>query len=411
MPVFRYEAINAAGKMTSGKFTGEIVSEAEQYLIKSGLSPISIQIVAPEEAEKADGLGKISFKERLLGVSLDDIILFCRQIATMLTAGVTVLQALRIMAKQVNNQVLRNIVVDLAESIESGAGLSDSFAKYPKVFGPLFQNVIRTGEESGSLDKSFSYLAILHENEKDINERIKAATRYPKIVLTAMFGAVFFLMSFVVPKFVKMFTKAGIDLPLPTRILITVSDLFANNFLLIILGIVAMVVIYRVCLNYEEFVYQRDKLVLKIPIIGDLSTKIYMSRFCRVFEILISSGVDIIKTLHLSASALDNVVLFKLLGKATDEVEEGVDLHTALSKYDQFPSMVEQMIAVGEESGQLDTMMGKVADYYELETNYTIKNLSAMIEPVMLLFMGVLVGFIALAIFMPMWNMMNIVKG
>jgi type II secretory pathway component PulF len=411
MPVFHYEAITAAGKMTSGKFTGEIVSEAEQYLLSNGLSPVSIQIVAPEDAEKADGFGKISLKERLLGIRLDDIILFCRQIATMLTAGVTVLQALRIMAKQVNNQVLRNIVVDLAASIEGGAGLSDSFAKYPKVFSPLFQNVIRTGEESGSLDKSFSYLAILHENEKDINERIKAATRYPKIVLTAMFGAVFFLMSFVVPKFVRMFTKAGIDLPLPTRILITVSDLFANNFFTITLGIVAMVVLYHICLNYEEFVYQRDKLVLKIPIIGDLSTKIYMSRFCRVFEILISSGVDIIKTLHLSASALDNVVLFKLLGKTTEEVEDGVDLHTALAKHDQFPSMVEQMIAVGEESGQLDTMMGKVADYYELETNYTIKNLSSLIEPVMLLFMGVLVGFIALAIFMPMWNMMNIVKG
>ena len=411
MPVFRYEAINAAGKMTSGKFTGEIVSEAERYLTSNGLSPVSIQIVVQEEAEKADGVGKISFKERFLGVSLDDIILFCRQIATMLTAGVTILQSLRIMAKQVSNQFLRNIVVDLAESIESGAGLSDSFAKYPKVFGPLFQNVIRTGEESGSLDKSFSYLAILHENEKDINERIKAATRYPKIVLTAMFGAVFFLMSFVVPKFVNMFTKAGIDLPLPTRILITVSNLFANNFFIIILGIVTMVVMYRVCLNYEDFVYQRDKLILKIPIIGDLSTKIYMARFCRVFEVLISSGVDIIKTLHLSASALDNLVLFKLLGEVTEEVEEGVDLNTAMAKHDQFPAMVEQMIAVGEESGKLDTMMGKVADYYELETNYTIKNLSAMIEPVMLLFMGVLVGFIALAIFMPMWNMMNIVKG
>ncbi len=411
MPVFRYEAINAAGKMMAGKFTGEMVSEAEKYLISNGLSPVSIQIVASDETEKADGVGKISFKERFLGVSLDDIILFCRQIATMLTAGVTVLQALHIMAKQVNNQTLRNIVVDLTESIESGAGLSDSFAKYPKVFSPLFQNIIRTGEESGSLDRSFSYLAVLHENEKDINERIKAATRYPKIVITAIFGAIFFLMSFVVPKFVNMFTKSGIELPLPTRILITISDLFANNILTIILGIIAMVVIYRVCLNYEEFVFQRDKLLLKIPIIGDLSTKIYMSRFCRVFEILISSGIDIIKTLHLSASALDNVVLFKLIGETTAEVEQGVDLHTALAKHDQFPSMVEQMIAVGEEAGQLDTMMGKVADYYELETNYTIKNLAGMIEPIMLLFMGILVGFIALAIFMPMLRMMSVVRG
>lgn len=409
MPVFQYEAINAAGKITTGKFTGEIISEAEQWLIKKGFSPISIQIAAQES--EGEGIGKISFKERLMGVTLDDLILFCRQIATMLAAGVPVLQSLRIMGKQITNQMLRTIVIDLADNIESGSSLSDSFAKYPKVFSPLFQNVIRTGEESGSLDQSFNYLGILHENEKDINERIKAATRYPKIVLTAMFGAVFFLMSFVVPKFVQMFSKAGIDLPLPTRILIATSNIFSHNFVAIIIGIIALVVFYRVCLNYKEFVYQRDKLVLRIPLIGDLSTKIYMSRFCRVFEVLIASGVDIIKTLKLSATALDNLVLYQLLEDVTEEVEEGVDLHTAMSKHDNFPSMVAQMIAVGEESGQLDTMMGKVADYYELETNYTIKNLSAMIEPIMLLFMGVLVGFMALAIFMPMWNMMNIVKG
>jgi type II secretory pathway component PulF len=346
-----------------------------------------------------------------MGVTLDDLILFCRQIATMLAAGIPVLQSLRIMAKQITNQKLRTIITDLAVNIESGGNLSDAFAKYPKVFSPLFQNVIRTGEESGSLDRSFSYLAILHENEKDINERIKAATRYPKIVLTAMFSAVFFLMSFVVPKFVQMFSKVGVDLPLPTRILIAVSNIFSHNFISIIIGIITLVILYRVCLNYKEFVYQRDRLVLRIPIVGDLSTKIYMSRFCRVFEILVASGVDIIKTLKLSATALDNLVLYQMLEEVTEEVEEGVDLHTAMSKHNKFPSMVEQMIAVGEESGQLDTMMGKVADYYELETNYTIKNLSAMIEPIMLLFMGVLVGFMALAIFMPMWNMMNVVKG
>jgi type II secretory pathway component PulF len=409
MPVFHYEAINAAGKITTGKFTGEIISEAEQWLFKNGFSPISIQIAA-EESER-DGIGKISFKERLMGVTLDDLILFCRQIATMLAAGIPVLQSLRIMAKQITNQKLRTIITDLAVNIESGGNLSDAFAKYPKVFSPLFQNVIRTGEESGSLDRSFSYLAILHENEKDINERIKAATRYPKIVLTAMFSAVFFLMSFVVPKFVQMFSKVGVDLPLPTRILIAVSNIFSHNFISIIIGIITLVILYRVCLNYKEFVYQRDRLVLRIPIVGDLSTKIYMSRFCRVFEILVASGVDIIKTLKLSATALDNLVLYRMLEEVTEEVEEGVDLHTAMSKHNKFPSMVEQMIAVGEESGQLDTMMGKVADYYELETNYTIKNLSAMIEPIMLLFMGVLVGFMALAIFMPMWNMMNVVKG
>lgn len=415
MPIFHYEAIDATGKITSGTYSGDIVQNAEQWLKNNGLSPIDIRIISEKDREaSADKYlkdQKASFFEKIQGVKLDDLILLCNQVATMLNAGVDVLQTFKILGGQLTNPYLRQILLQITNSIESGDNLSDSFTRYPRVFNQLFQNVIRIGEESGNLDNSFNYLATLYENEKEINERIKEATRYPKIVITAIFGAVFFLMSFVVPKFVGLFSSSKVALPVPTRILILISNAFANNWVLILFAIAICGVSYKMALNYEEFVLNRDRLILKIPIFGNLSTKIYMARFCRVFSVLTKSGIDIIKTIGLSATALENLVLFNMMKEVGDEVEEGVNLHEAMARHPQFPSMVVQMVAVGEESGQIDTMMAKVADYYDLETNYTIKNLSTLIEPILLLFLGVMVGFIALAIFMPMWNLMNVFKG
>ena len=411
MPVFQYEAIDRAGKISSGQYTAEIISEVEQWLLKNGRTPINIEIDSTAGQSREGQPRQVSFIETLQGVSLEDLILFCRQISTMLSAGVTILKALEIMGLQVKNPVLREIIIDVAASIESGANLSDSFALHPKVFSQLFRNVVLIGEESGNLDNSFEYLAELYENEKEVKEKIKAATRYPKIVNFAMFSAILFLMTFVVPKFVKLFASSKVALPLPTRILITLSDVFSEYFLLIAVGIGLLVLAYRFALNYEEFVLFRDRLLLKIPIFGDLAVKIYMSRFCRVFAVLTRSGIDIIKTINLSSSALSNLVLFKALEDISAEVEKGTDLQSAMSRHTIFPAMVVQMVAVGEESGQLDTMMAKVADYYEVETNYIIKNLSTLIEPILLLFLGVMVAFIALAIFLPMWNMMTVMRG
>jgi type II secretory pathway component PulF len=415
MPVFHYEAIDATGKIKSGTYAGDIIQNVETWLIKNGLSPIDIRIVSEKDRDgSADRYlkdQKASFFEKIQGVKLDDLILLCNQVATMLNAGVDVLQTFKIMAVQLSNPYLRQIMLQITDSIESGDNLSDSFSRYPRVFNQLFQNVIRIGEESGNLDNSFSYLATLYENEKEINERIKEATRYPKIVITAIFAAVFFLMSFVVPKFVNLFSSSKVALPMPTRILITISNAFAHNWVLILFAIAICAICYKMALNYEEFVLNRDRLILRIPIFGNLSTKIYMARFCRVFSVLTKSGIDIIKTISLSATALENLVLFNMMKEVGEEVEEGVNLHEAMARHPQFPSMVVQMVAVGEESGQIDTMMAKVADYYDLETNYTIKNLSTLIEPILLLFLGVMVGFIALAIFLPMWNLMSVFKG
>lgn len=413
MPIFRYEAINPAGKLITGTHSASLVHDVEQWLEQNNMSPVSIEVTA-ESTSKGIGQSEaqhITWLQKLQGVSLDDLILFCRQTATLLGAGVDLLQSLRVIARQIKHPILKEIINQVGANIQQGAGLSESFKKYPKIFSPLFINIVLIGEESGNLDQSFTYLASLYENEKSIKEQIKTATRYPKIVITAICGAIFFLMSFVVPKFISLFENANVALPLATRILIGISNFFTANTLAIVCGVTGLILLYRFALNYRNVVMIRDQLLLRIPILGPLSVKIYMSRFCRVFSVLTKSGINIIHTLEMSAAALENMVLFSVLDKVRGEVEKGTNLYQAMNRYPVFPAMVIEMVSVGEEAGSLDEMMAKVADYYEVETNYTIRNLSTLIEPILLLFMGVMVGFIALAIFTPMWDMMNVARG
>lgn len=411
MPVFRYEAINTVGRIITGTHSAEIIQQVEKWLTDQGLSPIKIQVDSLETADSQISSSitrlKLSVKDSLTRVGLDDRILFCRQLATMLSAGIPVLQALTIITTQVKNAVMRKTILAISSEIGGGTSMSEAFAQYPKIFNQLFLNVIRIGEESGGLDTSFNYLADLYENEKDVDARIKTATRYPKLVIIAISSAIIFLMTFVVPKFVQLFSRASVSLPLPTRILIAVSDFFSNNFLLIIAGIVLLILAYRHGLRHEKFVLLRDHLLLKVPIFGDLAVKIFMSRFCRVFAVLTHSGIDVIKTLELSASALDNRILRNMLQQVVHEVEQGTDLNSAFAKHRYFPTMVVEMLAVGEGSGQVEAMMSKVAEFYDQETAYTIRQLSTLIEPIMLLFLGIIVATIALAIFMPMWGMMD----
>jgi MSHA biogenesis protein MshG len=315
------------------------------------------------------------------------------------------------MGRQTANPVLKNAIRDIALAIESGAGLHEAMAAFPDIFDQLFINVVTIGEESGNLDQAFLYLAELLENEKAVREKIRSATRYPKIVVTAIFIAVFILMSFVVPKFASLYAASHVALPLPTRILLGISGFFAAHYKAIAAAVVLAVFGFRELKKRPESRIVLDRLVLRVPVFGDLAVKIYMSRFCRVFALLTKSGIDVIKTLTLSAAALDNMVLRERLRRITADVREGSDLFSAFSRHEVFPEMVSQMLAIGEESGRTDTMMSKVADYYDMDTDYTIKNLATLIEPFLLLFLGVMVAFIALSIFLPIWNLMSVMRG
>ena len=410
MPFFYYEAIDPKGNAVHGSHEAEIIQQVEEWLQAQQLTPTAITATGEGMTGEADQQ-RITLWQKWQGVSLDDLTLFCRQSATLLDAGVDLMRGLTILTGQIRNPILSQTVARIRDDIEQGESLSEAYTKYPAIFSLLFRNIIKVGEESGTLDKAFAYMADLLENEKEVRERIKAATRYPKIVITALLGAVFFLMSFVVPKFVLMFASAHVQLPLATRILIAISNFFANNVLLIIVGIVALVVFYRMAMEYEQCVRLRDSLLLRLPIFGSLYTKLFMARFARVFAVLTSSGIDIIKTLELSSAALDNIILRDHFAQITAQVREGVSLDEALERRGFLPPMVTQMVTIGVESGTMETMMNKVADYYDQESDYTIRHLSTLIEPILLLCMGIMVGFIALAIFTPMWSMMEVARG
>ncbi len=411
MPAFYYEAINSRGLSKHGTHEADVVKDVEKWLMAQSLTPISIVAVGEFSSAEQSTERTLSLLEKWRGITLEDHILFCRQCSTLLAAGVDMLKTLTILGKQVSNPLLRQVIFKISAEIEGGESLGEAFEKHPKVFSVLYRNIIKVGEESGNLDTSFSYMADLLENEKEIRERIKAATRYPKIVVIALLSATFFLMSFVVPKFVQLFTSAKVDLPFATRLLITISNFFATYNVLIIGFVIALVLLYRMGLQYREVVHFRDSIVIRLPVFGDLYTKIYMARFSRVFAVLTRSGIDIIKTLGLSSAALENLILRDQLAEITSEVEEGMAFDEAMSRQHLFPEMVTQMVSVGVESGRVDEMMDKVSDYYDMETNYTIKNLATLIEPMLLLFMGIMVGFIALAIFTPMWSIMDVMRG
>jgi len=411
MAQFFYRAIQADGADLSGSHSAATVQEVEEWLHRQGCHPVEITISSTSGDGSEERIASPGFWQKLKGISLDDRILLCRQVATMLSAGIPILQALKIMGRQTSNPVIRTILADVADRIEEGANLSDSFAIYPRFSSPLFFNIVKVGEETGTLDQSFQYLAELYENEKEVSERIKAATRYPKIVIFAIMAAVLFLMSFVVPKFISMFNNAHVELPLPTKILVAVSAFTVSYFWFIVIFFIMAVGGYFLAMRDDSLRMVRDRLWLRVPIFGDLSLKIFLSRFGRVFSVLLKSGVDVIRTLELSAMALENLVLFEMLDNVTAEVREGVEMHEAMERHKLFPDMIVQMVAIGEQAGQVDEMMDKVADYYEKETSYLIKNLSTLIEPLLLLVMGVLVGFLALAIYMPMWDMMNVMRG
>lgn len=412
MAGFSYEAMNSRGEVVTGFLSVDSVAEVEERLIRKGLSPLNVRHTTGGKEEEAVGAATApSWFERFQGVRIDDLILLCRQLSTMLAAGIVILQALRIIGNQVRNPLLRGAALDIADKVEGGARLSEAFSAHSAIFSPLFFNMVRVGEETGSLDRSFDYLARLHENEKSIKTRIKSATSYPKIVVSALAIAIIFLMTFVMPRFVGLFSSSRLVLPLPTRILIAGSNFITGNMFLLVLITVSLVVIYRVALRHDGFIMARDRLRLRLPVFGDLGIKIYMSRFCRVFSVLTVSGVDIVRVLDLAGAALENRVLAQMMEKVRNDVEQGRHLSEAMGDFPLFPSLVKEMLAVGEQSGRMDEMMVKVADYYDTESDYTIKNLSTMIEPVLLLTLGSVVAIFALAIFMPMWDMMSVVKG
>jgi type II secretory pathway component PulF len=402
MPTFKYKARDESGRAVTG------VMEAAGYQIVAGkldglgYIPVSIQ-------EKKKDIISLDFLQRHRGISLQDLILFSRQLSTLLNAGVPLLSALHVLARQTENRRMKAAIEGAKGDIEGGSNLSDALSKHPRVFSQLYISMIRVGEATGLLDAVLDRLANLAEHEKDTKARIKAATRYPKIVVITISSAFIILLIFVVPQFAKMYSQFKATLPLPTKIMIGMSHAFRDYWFVMLMAASLVALGFYQYTNTKRGKVRWDGLKLRMPVFGPLLLKIAMSRFTYTFGMLIRSGVPILDILKITSATVDNVVISREVEKLRESVKGGTGLYHAIKQSGVFTPMVVQMISVGEQSSKLDEMMSKVSRYYDLEVEYTIKNLSTLIEPVLIITIGAMVLFLALGIFLPMWDMARVV--
>lgn len=388
------------GKVVIGDMNAPDSGTVGDELVKMGCFPVSIKPVVDE-----DETGKTDFMAKFQKVTAKEVVLFTRQMATLFNAGIPLLGILRSLAAPMENLKFKGIIEQILHDIEGGLSLSSAMAKHPKVFSELYVSLIEAGEAGGVMDELLKRLADLLEKQADMDAKVKAAMSYPKMVLSAVAIAISILMWKVVPVFVKMFEGAKIELPMATKILIVVNKAFVVYWYYMFLAIALIIFGFKKYVATERGRRQWDQFLIRMPVMGVINLKSALAKFARVFGTLQAGGVPILDILGIAAKVVDNVILSAMILKLRTSVQEGLGLAVPLQQSGLIPPLVIQMISAGEESGALDTMLFKVADYYDEETDQAVKSLSSKIEPILLTFMGGMVLFLALAIFMPMWDM------
>ncbi len=403
MPQYRFKARDKDGNPHAGMIEAARREAVADQLSNQGFIPVLI------EEEKHSRLGP-DFFQSFTKVKPQDLIVFSRQLATLMNAGIPFLSSLGTIEKQSENPRLKAAIVDIRRSVEGGTSFSDALARHPRIFSKMYVSMIRAGETAGILDDILERLAMLAEHDADTRSRVKTAVRYPLIVVVAVGAAFAFLVSFVVPKFSAIFGRFKTELPLPTRILIGINYVIQHYWYLILLGIPLAVWLVIWYVNTPQGRWHWDRLKLKLPVFGMLFQKVALSRFARVFGAMQKSGISMMLTLDIAGETVGNVVIARVVEEMRDNLREGKGLLGPMESSGLFPPLVIQMVSVGEETGKLDTMLNKISDYYDMDVEYMLRNLSTMIEPILLLVVGGMVLFLALGIFMPMWNMMNLMK-
>jgi type IV pilus assembly protein PilC len=402
MRAFLYEAKNQSGKVITGVINAEDAASAESMIKSQGLIPVSVK-KKPIEINITFGSG----------VSSKDLKAFTQQFATMIDAGLPLVQCLDILGTQSENKIFGKKLLEIKAMVEGGATFSDALAKYPAIFDTLFVNLVAAGEMGGILDTIMKRLADYIEKKERLQRKIKGAMAYPVGILIVSMIVVFILLKFVVPTFEKMFSDFGKGnaLPRPTQIVIAISNSFADVWYLFILGIVAVVFAYKMFTRTafgREFM---DRLFLNIPIIGPTLRKIAVARFTRTLGTLLSSGVPIIDALNTVAKAAGNVVVEKAVLFARDRISEGRNMSEPLQEAKIFPGMVVQMIAVGEQTGALDIMCNKIADFYDEEVDVAVAAMTSLLEPLMMVVIGGVVGGMVIAMYLPIFSIAGTVGG
>lgn len=401
MPVFAYRGRGARGELVTGTLEGPDQGAVADQLLNTGVTPVDIKVTAAAAESSSPG-----WLARLLApkVTLVDVMLFSRQMYTLLKAGVPILRALAGLQESAINPTLRRVIADLRVNLDAGRELSTAMRQHPEVFSTFYISVVRVGETTGQLDEAFNRLFGYLEFEREVRERIKTALRYPAIVILVISAAVAIVNFAVIPAFAKIFEASKVPLPILTRVLIAISDFFLAFWPLLLAGIVVAVVGFVSYTATEQGRYNWDRVKLRIPIAGKIIFKATLARFARAFSIASRAGVPIVQGLTVVASVVDNSYLARRVEQMREGVERGESVLRTAVTAGVFTPVVLQMIAVGEETGELDDLLNEVADMYEREVDYEIKNLAANIEPIITIALGVLVLLLALGVFLPIWE-------
>jgi MSHA biogenesis protein MshG len=407
---FAYQGRNARGELVKGVLEGASSSAVADQLFNTGITPVHIdEAPASPAGAPAGGILQMRFGEAK--VDLADLMLFSRQMYTLLKAGVPIVRGLAGLQESAQNPTLQKSLGDVREGLESGHELSLSLRRHPKVFTNFMVSLVRVGEMTGRLDEVFLRLSEFFAFEKKMREDIKAALRYPAIVILALAAAMFIVNIFVIPAFGKIFASFRTELPLVTRILIATSDFFVGYWPLMIVLLVAAVVGWRLFVGTPGGRYQWDRLKLHLPVIGELIHKATLARFSRSFALSGKSGVPIVQALAVVANVVDNAYLEARILQMRDGIERGESILRTAVAAGVFSPVVLQMVAVGEETGEIDALMAEIADMYEREVAIEVEGLTAKLEPILLVFMGVLVLILALGVFLPMWDLAAAARG
>lgn len=402
MPNFAYKGRDAAGKLVEGVLDGQSAGGVADVLLGRGITPLSIGEIKGKFASTA-AIGEITlFKPKVEHV---DILLFSRQLHTLLKAGVPIMRALAGLQESATNPSMRDVIGDVKESLEAGRELSVSLARHPKVFGSFYVSMVRVGEATGLLDEIFLRLFDHLEFERYMREQVKSALRYPMFVVLAMAVAIVVVNIFVIPAFAKVFQGFGAELPLMTRILLGFSNFMINWWPALLGGTVAAIFAFRAWTKTSRGRMQWEALTLRFPIAGKILRKAAMARFARSFALSTRSGVPVMQALSNSAQTVDNSYIAAKIEGMRDTVERGESVLRAAIASRFFTPVVLQMVSVGEESGALDDMMDEVGQMYQREVEYELKTLGQQIEPILIVCLGGLVLILALGIFLPMWDL------
>jgi len=400
-PVFLWKAKAPSGEERSGEMEAASREEVEARLRQSGLVPVKVRKKPAEINLKLPGSS---------GVTRKELVIFTRQFSTMIDAGLPLVQGLEILAAQNENPHFKQVLREVKEKVESGSTFADALRDHPKVFDELYVQLVQAGEVGGILDTILQRLSVYIEKAEALKRKVKGAMVYPTIVLVVAVGVVTVLLLFVTPVFKDMFEAAGGDLPGPTQFLVDLSDWLRANILYVFAAVAALVVAFRLFARTDTGRRLIHAGLLKAPIFGDLLRKVAVARFSRTLGTMLSSGVPILDAMNVTAKTAGNVVLEEAIFQVRSKVSEGRTIVQPLAEVGVFPQMVVEMIGVGEATGAMDAMLGKIADFYEEEVDAAVSALTSMIEPILIVFMGGIVGFFVAAMYLPIFTMAETIK-